>query len=123
MRKFKELDVKISIVTLILFGTAAIVNPSFLFAGYFTVGGWQLISMFVHQKNSWFVKKGSARQHYHLTVAGILLLSLAGLLVPALLMGIGFVMLVATPCMAIYYTVLCHHEVTVFMKRPLDSLK
>ncbi|MFZ1530316.1 MAG: hypothetical protein WAT19_16290 [Ferruginibacter sp.] len=123
MKKFKDTDVKISMALILLFAVAAFINTDFLFYGYFTVGGWQVISMSVHQINGWFVKKQSVRYRYHITVAGIILLSVTGLLFPPLLMFTAVVMLVAAPCMAIYYTFLCHHELTVSMKRPLDALK
>ena len=124
MKKFKQMDCWISILLIIGFTLAGIINQDVTFlVGYFVVGGWQVISMIIHTMNKWFTEKGGRRYIYHWIVLCLILLALAGLAVTEILVLLAYPMLFAAPFMAIYYTLICYDEVYVKMKRPLTFLK
>ena len=103
MKKFKQIDYWISILLIIGFAVAGLINQDATFLiGYFVVGGWQVISMTFHAINKWFTEKGSRRYIYHCIVLCILLLALAGLMENFILSLLAFPMLFAAPFMAIY---------------------
>jgi hypothetical protein len=131
MKSFKIADCWISALLIIGFLTASLIRLDFTFiVGYFVVGAWQLISMFVHFFNSAFTNEGGWRYRYHrlivlialLLLLFLLLAYLAEELVPLLMITL-FILLICSPFMAIYYTWLCYHETFVKMKRPLSLLK
>ena len=63
MKKFKKIDVWISIILITGFAIATLINRDNTFMlGYFVVGGWQVISMVVHvYYHSFTEKKGTRR--------------------------------------------------------------
>ena len=62
MKTFKKTDFWISCLLITGFIIASLIRmDSTLIIGYFTVGGWHVISMVVHSLNRWFTEKGSAR--------------------------------------------------------------
>lgn len=123
MKQFKVFDVSLSILLIIICCIYALVNTKYLMVGYFVVGGWQLISMVIHAINKWFTKRSSARYVYQTVVLVIICLGFTGILVPQVLMAMLFLLVFVSPFMAIYYTWLCYHELTVRMRRPLAALK
>ena len=124
MKKFKTFDVWMNIILIAasLIWSFAGKDFSFIYS-YFLVGGWQLISMIVHQNFGWFTGPGSNRSLYHVLVVIILILALAGVLWNGLLYAVMVIMLFASPFMAIIYAGMCYHETYVRMKRPLSILK
>ena len=124
MKKFKTMDIWVSIGLMIVFTVYSLIRLDYTFLyGYFTVGAWQLISMIIHTWKGWFTNKGGRRIFYHGIVAGLLILALLGVAVYPILYLEMIVLLFAAPFMAIYYTRLCYHEVYVKMQRPLALLK
>ena len=124
MKKFKQIDLFLSIALIIASLVYGILSTDFKFiAGYFVVGGWQIISMLVHQVNHWFTGKGSSRLLYHNTVAVLIAATVVSLLVPLFTVALLFLMLFATPVMAIMYSLICYDELSVKMQRPLALLK
>ncbi len=123
MRTFKKYDFGIQCTLIIGFLIASLIlrNQTFI-VGYFVVGGWQVISMLVHQSKHWFSELGTARYHYHRITLVTVLLMLAGLIVP-LFLFIFFLLLFAAPFMACYYAAICYDEVYHKMQRPLAQLK
>lgn len=59
MKLFKITDIVLSLVMIILFTikVATAGSPDWIFIGYFTTGGWQIISMIIHALNSWHTRK------------------------------------------------------------------
>jgi len=115
MGKFKTTDYWISILLISVFIIISLVKMDGTFIiGYFVTGAWQVISMIIHVWNGWFTRNGNARYVYHWIV-----------LIAVLTLPIGsfIILLFAAPFMAVYYTYLCYHEVTVRMQRPLALLK
>ena len=124
MRAFKKIDFWISCFLIVGFTIAGLVRMDLTFIiGYFTVGGWHVISMITHAVNKWFTEKGDNRNFYHCAVLWIFILAGLGYFVPPMLIIIMYIMLLIAPIMAIYYTWLCWHEVNVKMKRPIEFLK
>ncbi len=123
MKKFKTFDVAISILLIISFCIYGLINTKYLLIGYFVVGGWQLISMVIHAFNQWFTHRNTARYVYQSIVLVLLCLAVTGLIVQQVLMPLLFILVFVSPFMAVYYSWLCYHELTVKMQRPLTALK
>ena len=124
MKKFKTLDVWVSIGLMIAYTVYSLLRlDSTFLCGYFIVGAWQIISMIVHTWKGWFTNKGGARIVYHGTVAVLLILALVGMFVYPMLYLELFFLLFAAPFMAVYYTRICYQEVYTKMQRPLALLK
>ncbi len=131
MKSFKIADFWISAFLLpafVIFGFISM-NGKF-FTGYFVVGGWQVVSMIVHFLNGWFTEKGEARLHYHklvliltAVVAVLISITYAFELFFIVLAIVMFLLLIASPFMAIYYAYLCYEETYIKMKRPMALLK
>lgn len=115
MKKFKIIDLWISIVLITGFAIASLINRDYTFIiGYFVVGGWQVISMIVHAVDRCFTEKRGARYVYHwITFISVVTMPL----------GSFWILLFTAPFMAVYYTWLCYNEVYVKMQRPLAQLK
>lgn len=124
MKKFKIIDCWVSVALILVAAVYGVFQPDFDFLyGYFGVGAWQGLSMILHTWNGWFTNNGGARKNYHMAVAGILVLALAGMLYyPVLYIELCLLLFVA-PVMALYYSRLCYIEVYVKMQRPLALLK
>ena len=115
MKKFKEVDVWISIILITGFAIATIINRDYTFLlGYFILGGWQVISMLVHIYSKSFTQKKGTRYVYH----WITLISLVTMPV-----GSFWILLFTAPFMAVFYTCLCFAEVRKMNQRPLSLLK
>ena len=120
MKQFKIMDFWINtgliisfIIISILEGVGEFLHNYFL-AGYFIVGGWQVISMLVHAYNHCFTKRWQARYNYH-WITFIALITMP--------MGSFWILFFTAPFMAVYYTYLCYKETYVKMQRPLALLK
>ncbi|UEG50333.1 hypothetical protein LK994_02440 [Ferruginibacter lapsinanis] len=115
MKKFKTIDIYISIVLIVFFLILSLIKRnSTFFVGYFVVGAWQVISMIVHVVKKWFTQKGGVRFVYH----WITLISLVTIPI-----GSFWILLFTAPFMAVFYTWICYKEIYVKMVRPLDQLK
>lgn len=115
MKKFKTFDFFISVVLIATFVVYWLIKRGdSIFLAYFVVGGWQVISMLVHQYNRCFTYKGGRRQIYHwITLVSIITMPL----------GSFWILFFTAPFMAIFYTWLCYREVYFKMQRPLAMLK
>ena len=124
MKKFKLYDYWISVTLIGLSVIYGIIADELGFiAGYFVVGAWHIISLLVHHYNNWFTEKGGSRRVYQTIVIFLCVAFLAGIIVAPVLYVLMFVLLLAAPLMAIYYTRLCYKEVYIKMQRPLAMLK
>lgn len=123
MKTFKQIDVGIQVALIIVFFVASLVNRgNTLVVGYFVVGAWQVVSMIVHELSNCFTEIATKRYYYHRVTLCIILIMLAGLVVPFFLC-IFLPLLFVAPLMACYYTRICYVEVFYKMKRPLALLK
>ena len=124
MKKFKKIDIYISILLIAGFTLMSFVNmDSTFFVGYFVVGGWQLVSMVIHAALGWFTQAYTRRYVYQFIVLGIIVMALSGLVFEFLLILLAFPLLFAAPFMAMYYTWICYYELNTIIKRPLAYLK
>lgn len=123
MQKFKTADSWISIILITCFGIMSFFDLEKLIVGYFVVGGWQVISMLAHQANGWFTEKGNARYFYHRLVLLLIIASPLAYFLESLVMPFLFTMAIMAPVMAIYYSTICFHELSISRRRPLDALK
>lgn len=120
MKKFKLLDGWVSVGLIVVFFLISIIKQDIsILAGYFVIGGWQLISMLVHTFNGWFMHNGF-RFFYHMMVLVILLLG-AGSFIVTELAFIYYIMLFAAPLLAVTYTILCFAELKNLHK-PAEGL-
>ncbi len=86
-------------------------DPDSLLTAYLMVGGWQVVSMVLHEVNKWFTVKYNTRYLYHrISLVAILTMPLGSI----------WILGAAAPFMAIFYTVLCMVEFLRIKKRPLN---
>jgi hypothetical protein len=121
MKKFKVFDVWVSIILIASFTILIIIDAyhnddwrELVLTSYFVVGGWHVISMLVHTVCNWFIKTSTTRVLYQI---------LSFVLLVTIPCGSVWILAVAAPFMAIFYTILCYRETYIKMKRPLDDLK
>ncbi len=120
MKQFKIIDFWISTGLIITFTIISIIEgfdnflTNYFFAGYFIVGGWQVISMMAHAFNHCFTGSKGIRYFYH----WITFISL--ITIPV---GSVWILLFAAPFMAVFYAYLCYRETYIKMQRPLALLK
>lgn len=129
MKKFKMIDCWVSATLITSSFVYGFTSRDFSFIkGYFVVGVWQLISIITHYLTNTFI--GRSRNNYTKIIAwiAISLLVIAAMAQASevfygLIMFELFLLLIAAPIMAIYYTIMCFEETYVKMKRPLALLK
>ena len=99
MKHFKLVDILINIALMGWFLTHHWRrDPDALLTAYFTIGGWQVISMIVHEAHKWFTVKYNTRYLYHrISLLSVITIPLGSFWI------LGF----TAPFMAIFYTVLC----------------
>lgn len=119
MKRFKQIDLAISILLIAGFAAWYIYDTGILFRAYFTIGGWQVISMLVHAFGGWFIEKGSARVTYNWVTFTIVSMGALAFVIPAFLV-VYYIMLFAAPVMAVIYCLICRMELKKLNKRPLD---
>ena len=122
MKNFKTIDFIIQVFLIISFIIKSMLNidQTFIY-GYFIVGGWQVISMIVHQINKWYTKQGSRRFYYHRITAATLIIMPSGFIIPSFFI-VWVPLLFVAPIMAIYYLATCYREVFYPAKRPLELI-
>jgi undecaprenyl pyrophosphate phosphatase UppP len=125
MKTFKIIDTYMSIV---LIGISIIIGITnyqvdWFIASYFAVGGWQVISMIVHEVSKTFVHPKSTRRLYHYIVLVVISTILLGLVLDNTVLMLLYILLFVAPFMAIFYTIICYNETFNKMKRPLAALK
>ena len=121
MKNFKIIDACISTGLIISFIALIIYDANgfsifnnLIFAAYYVVGGWQVVSMIVHAAAGCFTHKSGARYIYHwITFISVVTM-------PA---GSIWILWLAAPFMALFYTGLCFYEVRKMNQRPLALLK
>lgn len=131
MRTFKLFDSLISAVLIITAISITLTTGIYRnFYWYFIVGGWQIVSMIIHEINHWFVPEGSIRRLYHRVVAWMFVILVAWLLIGGVIPATFllyiliylYLLLVFTPVMAIFYTILCFIEWKESHAKPMARL-
>lgn len=122
MKFLKQTDLAISIVLITGFSAWYMYDQDILFTAYFITGGWQVLSMIVHEGKGWFTGKASGRRAYH-WISGIIIL--LGVLAPLIYIFffIYLIMLFAAPVMAVIYSLICYNELKSLKNRPLTKIK
>lgn len=122
MKNFKIIDFIIQIFLIVsLLGKSLIDSDKTFLYAYCIIGGWQVLSMMVHQYNRWYTNNLSRRYYYHRITMGVILTMAFAYLIPIFFI-FWYLMLFAAPIMAIYYTAICYREVFYPVKRPLDLI-
>ncbi len=105
-------------VTITIIICAIFLKGNTLFAFYFIVGGWQLISVLIHV----FAKKmlkAESRQVYHVVLLLVLLFLIIGLFVTSIMWLLLYGLLFLSPLLAIWYLIICYTEIKVNQSRDL----
>jgi hypothetical protein len=120
MKTFKQIDLfgQLALIITLTIVSLTRQDSTFIYA-YCVVGGWQVVSMLIHQANKWHSSKNGRRYYYHRITAFTLLIMPTAFLLPPLFL-LWYIMLFAAPVMAIYYTAICFREVFYPAKRPLE---
>ena len=114
MKAFARLDVVLQVILIVsglAIGLGVMANSiqgDYMFAPYFMVGGWQILSVFVHLVGEGF-KFNNYRKAYLITlllVFVILICSLPGGGIIYTLIGLLFF----SPLMAFFYLYICYRE-------------
>jgi hypothetical protein len=121
MKKFKKIDVWVSVVLISIFLFWIFIDiirdedwRMTILYSFFVVGGWHIISMIVHTVTRFYIGWEGVRILYHI-FSLVLLLTIP--------LGSVWILAFAAPFMALFYTYMCYDETYVKMKRPLDILK
>ena len=119
MKRFKIADFWIS-VSLMASCIAVILyrREGFWFGmlvnAYAIVGSWQAVSMIAHAFKGYFTQKLGVRCIYHwISILAVITIPI----------GSYWILMFASPFMAIFYTWLCYRETYIKMQRPLSVLK
>lgn len=127
MKTFKYIDWLVSLTLIAGSLVFILFRPDNFLYGYVIVGGWQVISMLVHECAGWFVQNKRARRPYHVIVLSLILVVLVCFVLAGIgyivLLLLGFFLLGFAPLMAIIYTKLCYDEWKGLVRRPLSVLK
>jgi hypothetical protein len=131
MKTFKLTDSLISATLIIVAITSILLRSNgWIYYWYFIVGGWQIISMSIHEINQWFVPEGSVRRLYHRVVVWMIIVFIIWAVIGyAVSETFGYyiliylyLLLVFTPVMAIFYTILCFMEWKDAHAKPMAKL-
>jgi hypothetical protein len=123
METFKRNDLVINVLLIsgsIIFSLIKL-DYTFIYC-YFTVGGWQVISMLIHTTKGWFTRRKSKRYYYHWIVSITITIGLLTFAIPYFFI-LYYIMLFAAPIMAIFYTIMCYEEMKEIKQRHLLALK
>jgi hypothetical protein len=126
MKTFKHVDWLVSLSLILVSIIMIILRGDVFLYGYFFVGGWQVISMLVHEWTRWFTPKGSLRRSYHRAVFTLVAIGTIVFLFPFLVyvaIILGYALLFVTPFMALFYARMCYDEWKELGRRPLSVLK
>ena len=117
MKRIKEIEVYSNIVLYSILLLLVLLQKIFFVYTYFIIGGWQVLGMFIHIVNGWFMQKKGARKKYQWAILIIGLLFLPALAAPPLLMILLYIMLLISPLLAICYISICMNEVKELKSR------
>lgn len=122
MKFLKQTDLAISLVLITGFSAWYIYDQDIIFTAYFITGGWQVLSMIVHEVKGWYTGRGSGRRVYH-WISGVIIL--LGVLAPFIYIFffIYLIVLFAAPVMAVIYSHICYNELKSLKNRPLTKFK
>lgn len=124
MKTFKMYDVYIQIVLIVVVSILSIIQPSqYFLLSYFVVGTVQIISSCTHLLKGWNFNTIHARRYYHWMLIVILVAAAFCFIFNEIIVFYGYFLLLFTPLMAIYYAVICGHELYSMNQRPLALLK
>jgi hypothetical protein len=119
LKKFDFWGQIVATVACVLYG---ILFREGFFAFYFIVGSWQVISTITHlySKNTLTTR---GRQFYNIFLVAIAILVALGLIIPAILYLMLYVLLFVSPCLAIWYATICYKEIEINQYRALVHFK
>lgn len=130
MKKYKLVDFIIGNTLIVLFLLVNLTgnNTDFLLSAYLIVGGWQVLSMFIHLFSSHLYIRTHLRKVYEMIIIFLLFGGLLCFLLGYLTEGGSififlYLLLFGSPLLAIYYQVVCYYEYRLLLKKELIHLK
>jgi hypothetical protein len=122
MKLYKTLDVGIQLLIIVAgIPFCLLAEGESFFYPYFILGGWQVLSCFIH----WFLVEYyypvKARRYYVITlfvVFALGMLSIAGFLLSFL-----YLLLFLSPFMGLWYCYICYKEVTLYHRKEWVQLR
>ncbi|RYY60905.1 MAG: hypothetical protein EOO05_08310 [Chitinophagaceae bacterium] len=121
MKLFKQIDVLIQVVLLILLGcSVSAIHEADLVPFYFILGAWQVTSLLIHAGLGRYFYTAKGRNAYAKTVLGI---GLAGIVSIPFFLAYLFTMLVLGPVLACWYISICWKEIVLLQKKAFIHLK
>ncbi|WP_207495477.1 hypothetical protein [Aridibaculum aurantiacum] len=122
MKKIKQIDMIVQLVLVVAFAMAALLDKGkTIIIGYFIVGSWQLASMLVHHVKDWHMHKKSRQIYHGISYLSVFMLALATVS-HGPIQNVFWILLLAAPVMAVYYLLLCVHEIVTAEKRPSEII-
>lgn len=120
MKTYKQIDLWLQIL-LIAGGTVySLTVTDGIFYAYFTVGGIQLLSCFIHFLCADYFLPVKERRAYLKTLFWVFILGIIS--IPVWLF-FWFAMLIVSPVLALWYTAVCHWELNLIKEKELVHLK
>jgi hypothetical protein len=121
MKQFKQIDFGLQVALYVGFFIASLIKRDNIFAGYFCIGAWQLLSMLIHLVKSWFWHTQTRAIYSKISFLTVLLM-LSSFVIPVFFVIYGILFFLA-PFLALIYMWICYDEIRHKMKRPLAILK
>ena len=127
---FKYVDVAVQLTAIVAGLILGLFRQNFAFYFYFIVGGWQVLSCFIHGVVPQF-NPIKDRKRYLITLGVLAILTFLIYLgylmelepVLGLLIPYGFLLLLFTPVMAIWYCYICYRELKLYQQKEWIQLK
>ncbi|MEX6690150.1 hypothetical protein QTN47_21755 [Danxiaibacter flavus] len=121
MKRFKEWDIALQTLFLILYAIALFVDDWLIrIVAAFACIGWLLVSLFVHHVRHWFTRKHLYRTKFANIILLLVLATLSGFIAQTTSLVILFIALTLAAC---GYLFICISEMHLLLKRPLSYLK
>ena len=107
---FKKTDIIVQSAALLVVGAIWFFDADMAITSFFLgIGGWQLLSMFIHLVQRWN-QQFAARRVYQYSLLVLALVFLTSLLYAPVMIWVLYFLLFIAPVLAVYYTVLCYLE-------------
>ena len=122
MLRTKKIDAIGQVLLIAGFVLGSLISRSLVFAGYFIVGGWQLVSMFVHMSAASKMPLHTARNFYQKIILALAIIGVAALTTGTILYFL-IALLYGSPLLAVWYAWFSSRELQVWQAKDLVHLK
>lgn len=131
MKIFKSIDLIVQLFTIVLGVVFGLIHMEYGFYFYFIVGGWQVLSCLIHAVFPQYYNKVKDRRRYLITLLVLVISSFLLFLgfyfefepLLALIIPFGFILLLISPIMAIWYCYICYRELKLYQQKEWIQLR